>query len=141
MEIKWRLIWKKSNLPYWNCSNNTKTHIYEDNTLIYENNTTIEFKKNYSLGQCLDPNDLEKLYKINTKAKEYTNEVNVMAAVSLEIISPIELQEINNYLSKNYQVMIEVVSQKDEALYTALGCYKDIDYNKSLVFLLVAAAQ
>lgn len=28
-------------------SNNTKTHIYEDNNLIYENNVTIEFKKNY----------------------------------------------------------------------------------------------
>lgn len=113
-------------------SNNTKTHIYEDNTLIYENNTTIEFKKNYSLGQCLDPNDLERLYKIITKAKEYTNEVNVYGCSIFRNISPIELQEINNYLSKNYQVMIEVVSQKDEALYTALGCYKDIDYNKSL---------
>ncbi len=28
-------------------SNNTKTHIYEDNRVIYKNNTTIEFKKNY----------------------------------------------------------------------------------------------
>lgn len=26
-------------------SNNTKTHIYENDNLIYENNTTIEFKK------------------------------------------------------------------------------------------------
>lgn len=26
-------------------SNNTKTHIYENNITIYENNTTIEFKK------------------------------------------------------------------------------------------------
>lgn len=26
-------------------SNNTKTHIYEDNNLISENNMTIEFKK------------------------------------------------------------------------------------------------
>ena len=26
-------------------SNNTKTHIYEDEKLIYENNATIEFKK------------------------------------------------------------------------------------------------
>ncbi|CDE90173.1 unknown [Clostridium sp. CAG:389] len=28
-------------------SNNTKTHIYKDEDLIYENNITIEFKKNY----------------------------------------------------------------------------------------------
>ena len=28
-------------------SNNTKTHIYQKDELIYENNTTIEFKKNY----------------------------------------------------------------------------------------------
>ena len=28
-------------------SNNTKTHVYEDNKVIYENNTTIEFKNNY----------------------------------------------------------------------------------------------
>lgn len=26
-------------------SNNTKTHIYEDGNLIYENNSTIQFKK------------------------------------------------------------------------------------------------
>ena len=28
-------------------SNNTKTHIYKDEDVIYENTTTIEFKKNY----------------------------------------------------------------------------------------------
>ena len=30
-------------------SNNTKTHIYEEGKVVYENNTTIEFKKNYQL--------------------------------------------------------------------------------------------
>ena len=28
-------------------SNNTKTHIYEDDKLVKESNITIEFKKNY----------------------------------------------------------------------------------------------
>lgn len=28
-------------------SNNTKTHIYNDEELMYENTVTIEFKKNY----------------------------------------------------------------------------------------------
>lgn len=28
-------------------SNNTKTHIYKDGDVIYENTMTIEFKKNY----------------------------------------------------------------------------------------------
>ena len=28
-------------------SNNTKMHIYDNDELIYEDNTTIEFKKNY----------------------------------------------------------------------------------------------
>ena len=30
-------------------SNNTKTHVYENNKNIYENNMTIEFKKNYKI--------------------------------------------------------------------------------------------
>ena len=28
-------------------SNNTKTHVYDNNALIYHKTTTIEFKKNY----------------------------------------------------------------------------------------------
>ncbi len=29
-------------------SNNTKTHVYEKKKVVYESNTTIEFKKNYT---------------------------------------------------------------------------------------------
>ena len=34
-------------------SNNTKTHIYENNEVIYDNTTTIEFKKNYKNNGCV----------------------------------------------------------------------------------------
>jgi len=40
-------------------SNNTKTHIYDKKKLIYDVNTTIEFKKNYK-DKVLD-SDLQKL--------------------------------------------------------------------------------
>ena len=42
-------------------SNNTKTHIYEDNISVYENNTTIEFKKNYKIENKIISSDLDKL--------------------------------------------------------------------------------
>ena len=30
-------------------SNNTKTHVYDEKSVIYESNKTIEFKKNYEI--------------------------------------------------------------------------------------------
>ncbi len=44
-------------------SNNTKTHIYDEEELVYDENVTIEFKKNYK--EKIDPSDLEKLVKKN----------------------------------------------------------------------------
>lgn len=112
-------------------SNNTKTHIYEKKQVIYENNTTIEFKKNYSKEQKLNQEDLSTLYKIIEKAKEYTEEIHVYGCSIFRNITEEELQEVNAYLQDNYQVTVEVVSQEDEALYTALGCYGNINYDKS----------
>ena len=43
-------------------SNNTKTHIYKDEDVIYENNITIEFKKNYKEQNKINEEDLNKLY-------------------------------------------------------------------------------
>ena len=60
-------------------SNNTKTHIYEGEKVIYENNTTIEFKKNYQIENKISESDLNKLFIIIQKALEYT------IVVSLEI--------------------------------------------------------
>ena len=45
-------------------SNNTKTHIYKDGDVIYENTTTIEFKKNYKNENKVNEEDLKKLYKV-----------------------------------------------------------------------------
>ena len=41
-------------------SNNTKTHIYKDEDIIYENTTTIEFKKNYKNENKINENDLDR---------------------------------------------------------------------------------
>ena len=45
-------------------SNNTKTHIYKDGDVIYENTMTIEFKKNYKNENKVNEEDLKKLYKV-----------------------------------------------------------------------------
>jgi len=47
-------------------------------------------------------------------------------------ISLKELEDINNTLYNKYNLKIEVVTQEDEAYYTALGCYNDINYNKNI---------
>ncbi len=48
-------------------SNNTKTHVYKDENVIYENTTTIELKKNYKIENKISEADLNKLYKIIEK--------------------------------------------------------------------------
>lgn len=117
-------------------SNNTKTHVYEDEKLIYQNNTTIEFKANYKIDNKLNTNDLEKLYKIIEKALEYTNNIHVYGCSIFRNISKEELDELNSYLLEKYNLKIEVVSQEDEANYTALGCYTDIDYNGNICIFI-----
>ena len=49
-------------------SNNTKTHIYENEKMIYEDNATIEFKKNYNNNKKIEEDDLNKLFTIIEKA-------------------------------------------------------------------------
>lgn len=117
-------------------SNNTKTHIYENTKLIYENNTTIEFKKNYQTLKKIDERDLEKLYKIIIKAKELTENVYVYGCSIFRNITKEELKSINNILKEKFAVEIEVVSQEDEAYYTALGCYSNIDYRGNLCIFI-----
>ena len=48
-------------------SNNTKTHIYKDEDVIYENTTTIEFKKNYKNENRINKKDLDK-FELNPKS-------------------------------------------------------------------------
>ena len=109
-------------------SNNTKTHIYKDNTLLYENNTTIEFKKHYKTENKLIDSDIKLLYDVIKKAKEYTDDIHIYGCSIFRSLSKNEIESINKDLNSKYGLKIEVVSQEDEAYYTALGCYNDINY-------------
>ena len=113
-------------------SNNTKTHIYDGNDLVYENTSTIEFKKNYNEKNKIKEEDIELLYDVIDKALSYTNNIHIYGCSIFRNISNEELDEINSKLKKQYSIEIEVVSQEDEANYTALGCYSDLPYNKNI---------
>ena len=117
-------------------SNNTKTHIYEGEQLIYENNTTIELKKNYKIEQKIREEDLKELYAIIEKAKTFTEEVHIYGCSIFRSIKKEELEKINAKIKENYGLEIEVVSQEDEAKYTALGCYNNIDYKESICIFI-----
>lgn len=113
-------------------SNNTKTHIYENDILIYDNNKTIEFKKNYLDENKINETDLNKLFNIIEKAKEYTENIHIFGCSIFRTISENELNEINLLLRNKYNIEIEVVSQEDEAYFTALGCYSNINYDGNI---------
>ena len=117
-------------------SNNTKTHIYDNDKLIYENNTTIEFKKNYLNEKKINQKDIDKLFTVIRKALEYTENVHIFGCSIFRNITNNELEEINLKLYKEFALQIEVVTQKDEAKYTALGCYDDIDYNGNICIFI-----
>lgn len=117
-------------------SNNTKTHIYQDKQLIYEDNTTIEFKKNYKIENKIISSDLDKLCDAVNKALKYTNNIHIYGCSIFRNISAVELEEINNTLYNKYNLKIEVVSQEDEAYYTAFGCYNDINYDKNICIFI-----
>lgn len=113
-------------------SNNTKTHIYKDEDLIYENTTTIEFKKNYKNENKINENDLDILYKVIKNALSYTENINIYGCSIFRNISKEELNEINKKLHNKFGLEIQVVSQEDEAGYTALGCYNNIEYDGNI---------
>ena len=117
-------------------SNNTKTHVYEENNLIYENNTTIEFKKNYKIQNKIQESDLEKLYEVIENALKYTDNVHIYGCSIFRNITKEELEEINKEIEKRFNLKIEVVSQEDEAKYTAIGCYSNINYNGNICIFI-----
>ena len=117
-------------------SYNTRTHVYEKNKLIYENNATIKFKSNYKENNKISNEDLELLYKEIEKTLKYTDSIHIYGCSIFRNISEKELDEINQSIYKKYKIKIEVVSQEDEAKYTALGCYSKIDYpGKICIFI------
>lgn len=117
-------------------SNNTKTHIYEGNNLIYENNKTIEFKKNYKMQNKIQESDLEKVYEVIENSLKYTYNVHIYGCSIFRNITEEELEEINKEIEKRFNLNIEVVSQEDEAKYTAIGCYNNINYNGDICIFI-----
>ena len=113
-------------------SNNTKTHIYKGEKLMYENTVTIEFKKNYKSENRINENDLSKLDEVIENALKYTKNINIYGCSIFRSISNEELSEINKKLNDKFNFEIQVVSQEDEANYTALGCYNNVDYDGNI---------
>ena len=117
-------------------SNNTKTHIYEDDKLVKESNITIEFKKNYKKENKIASSDLDKLYDVIKKTLEDTKDIHIYGCSIFRNITKGELEEINKELKKKFNLKIEVVSQEDEAKYTALGCYNNIKYDGNICIFI-----
>ena len=117
-------------------SNNTKTHIYKDEDVIYEDTTTIEFKKNYKNENKVNQDDLNKLYKVIENVLSYTRDVDIYGCSIFRNLSKEELNEINEKLYDKFNIKIQVVSQEDEANYTALGCYHNIDYKGNICIFI-----
>lgn len=117
-------------------SNNTKTHIYQNNELIMENNTTIEFKKNYKINNKINEKDLEKLYVIIRLVLTYTKNVYIFGCSIFRNITKKELNKINEKIKKDFALEIKVVSQEEEAKYTAFGCYNNINYDKNICIFI-----
>lgn len=117
-------------------NNNTKTHIYENSNLVKENNITIEFKKNYKKENKILSSDLDKLYDVINKALEDTKDIHIYGCSIFRNITKEELDEINKLLKEKFNLEIEVVSQENEAMYTALGCYNNIKYNGNICIFI-----
>ena len=117
-------------------SNNTKIHVYKDDELLYEKTTTIEFKKNYNKDKKISLDDLEKLYQVIEKAFEYTSDVHIYGCSIFRNLTDEELKDVNDMVYGKYNLNIEVVSQEEEASFTALGCYKDIKYDKNICIFI-----
>ncbi len=117
-------------------NNNTKTHIYENSNLVKENNITIEFKKNYKKENIILSSDLDKLYDVINKALEDTKDIHIYGCSIFRNINKEELDEINKLLKEKFNLEIEVVSQENEAMYTALGCYNNIKYNGNICIFI-----
>lgn len=113
-------------------SNNTKTHVYEEGKVIYENNTTIELKKNYQNENKIAASDFASLLEVIRKAFTFTSNVHIYGCSIFRKLTSEELEEINARLKEEFNAQIEVVSQEDEALFTALGCYNNIDYDGNI---------
>lgn len=117
-------------------SYNTKTHVYENEKIVYDNTTTLKLKSNYKENGKISNEDIEEMISIIKKALEYTQNVHIYGCSIFRNISEEELKEVNDKVFKECNLTIEVVSQEDEALYTALGCYSNIDYKGNICIFI-----
>lgn len=117
-------------------SNNTKVHVYHGRKVIYQNTVTIEFKKNYHIHQDIVKEDFQKLKGIILTTKKYTDSIFLFGCSIFRLLSSKKLEQLNTELEKELGVTIEVVSQNDEALLTALGCYGTNDYRKTMCIFI-----
>lgn len=117
-------------------SNNTKTHIYQNGKVIKENTTTIEFKKNYHLENKVKESDLEKLFSIIIETSKDTKNIHIYGCSIFRIMETKQLEEINERLKDKFGLKIEVVTQEEEASYTALGCYHNVDYKGNICIFI-----
>lgn len=113
-------------------SNNTKTHVYYEEKIIYENVITIELKKHYQKGSPINTLDKELLFGVIKETLNYTNDIHIYGCSIFRKMTNEELKTINKELSNNFGLKVEVVSQDEEANYTAAGCYKNIEYNGNM---------
>lgn len=90
----------------------------------------LNLKKNYN--EKIMASDLDKLCEVIEKGLQYTKKIYIYGCSIFRKISTKELNDINKILYNKYKLKIQVVSQEDEAYYTAFGCYNDLDYNKNI---------
>ena len=117
-------------------SYNTKTHVYENENIIYDKNTTLKLKSNYKENGKISDNDINEIINIIKDALKYTENIHVYGCSIFRNISSNELDEINDKVYNECGIKIEVVSQEDEAYYTAYGCYSNIDYNGNICIFI-----
>lgn len=117
-------------------SNNTKTHIYKKGKLIADYLTTIKFKANYAINNCITQEDLNKLCEVVKQAQKTTNNVNLYGCSIFRTITSDELNRVNTFLKENANVCLKVVSAEEETEYTAYGCYKNVNLNKNICIFI-----
>lgn len=93
-------------------SNNTKTHIYKNEDVIYENTTTIEFKKNYNNENKINESDLDKLYEVINNVLNYTKNISIYGCSIFRNISKEELKEVNKKLYNKFSWKFKLYLKK-----------------------------
>lgn len=87
-------------------SNNTKTHIYQNDKVLYDTTTTIEFKKNYAKEGKILEEDLNKLYKVIEQVKNYTDNIYVYGCSLLNKFKNEEFAEKYYSGSRDFDLFI-----------------------------------